>query len=181
MPSKCVQVGQQRVAAKARPWQMGGEEQVAQRVRQLFAQLLNCRPENVALTPSTSYAISAAAHNMRAQVRGRAVLVLADQMASNVLPWQNAVQHMQGELHVLKRPLAEHGDGIVSDWASTIVDYIEQHAAHEEALDATEQTASNEGEALHKTEGRRVGVVAIPNCHWSDGTMIDLQVGLLFS
>ena len=46
-------------------------------------------PVMVALTPSTSYAMSLCARNVRMEAGQRAV-VLWDQMASNVMPWQQA-------------------------------------------------------------------------------------------
>lgn len=49
----------------------------------------------MAVTPSTSYAMSLAARNVHMRPGQRAV-VLWDQMASNVMPWQDVGFKIQG-------------------------------------------------------------------------------------
>lgn len=101
------------IAHKLRPWLMPSGDDTVGEVRRLFARLIGAHRDNidktqkktagddddvhhalrstgaehVALTPSTSYAMSLAARNVRMEPGQRAV-VLWDQMASNVMPWQ---------------------------------------------------------------------------------------------
>ena len=76
--------GRDIVDGDARPGEHGG-----QRRRTTSDELREDDPVMVALTPSTSYAMSLCARNVRMEAGQRAV-VLWDQMASNVMPWQQA-------------------------------------------------------------------------------------------
>ena len=75
-------------------------------VRALFASLIGASAEDICLTPSCSYAMSLAAHNLRHRISAqrRGVLVLADQMSSNVMPWQALCTSAGGKLVVVPRP-----------------------------------------------------------------------------
>uniref|UniRef100_A0A7S2W2G7 Aminotransferase class V domain-containing protein n=1 Tax=Rhizochromulina marina TaxID=1034831 RepID=A0A7S2W2G7_9STRA len=115
-------------------------------VRENFARLLETSSENVAITPSTSYAITMAAKNLGLQSPRNCALVLENQMASNVLPWQHCTQEAGGEVLVVPRP-----DGGDWDWASAIISRLEGPV------------------------GGRIGVVALPHVHWSDGSWVDLE------
>ena len=70
---KVEQLGHEAVSVKNRPWLITDNGTAAQ-VRALFAQLVAASPDNVALAPSTSYAISQAAHNIWRSGRVRAGL-----------------------------------------------------------------------------------------------------------
>ena len=59
---------------------------LAGRARALFAQLVHAEASDVALTPSTNYAMSA--RRKLSRCAADSVVVLEDQMSSNVLPWQ---------------------------------------------------------------------------------------------
>ncbi|KAL1524860.1 hypothetical protein AB1Y20_019740 [Prymnesium parvum] len=124
LPSRTLEVGEEALRRKAHtPWDIGDTSAVADDVRALFAALLGegARAEDVFLTPSCSYAISLAARNLRARLTGerRRVLVLQDQMHSNVLPWQALCDEEGGELLVVPRP-ADY------DWAAAVVAALER-------------------------------------------------------
>lgn len=72
-----------------RPWTQDWDGLLAliERVRAGAARLFDGDADGVALVPSVAYALSVAAANMRLG-RGEAVLVLAGQFPSNLLPWQ---------------------------------------------------------------------------------------------
>ena len=57
------QRGHEAVSLKNQPWRIS-DNGTADEVRALFGQLVRASPQNIALTPSTSYAISQAAHNI---------------------------------------------------------------------------------------------------------------------
>jgi selenocysteine lyase/cysteine desulfurase len=89
-----------------------GSDATAERTRVLFARVVGAREggeDSVAITPSTSYAISQAAANLEPLVRAAAaeapaggcdVLVLQDQMSSNVYAWQ-ARRHTPAHIFLL--------------------------------------------------------------------------------
>ena len=138
--AQTVAVGQEAAARKARPWEPLGEEEHVGAVRECFARLINASASDVAVTPCTSYAVSVAAKNIRL-TRGRRVVVLEQQMASNVLPWQEACDRSGAVLSVVRRAA-----GASSSWTQSVLDSL----------------------------GDDVDVCAIPNCHWSDGSLIDV-------
>ncbi|MCI4645113.1 MAG: aminotransferase class V-fold PLP-dependent enzyme [Hyphomonadaceae bacterium] len=74
---------------KLQPWRLSSADFFDQpeRVRSLFAQLVNGDADGVAIVPSASYGITIAARNLPAGP-GREILVLADQFPSNVYPWR---------------------------------------------------------------------------------------------
>ena len=80
--------------AKLRPWTLPDSDALAERTRALFARVVGADEraggaDAIAITPSTSYAISQAARNLEPLCeRGAKVLVLEDQMSSNVYAWQ---------------------------------------------------------------------------------------------
>lgn len=103
---------------KVSPW-MHKEKDEAPRVRERFAKLLNAEgPHCIALAPSTAFAISVAAKNLIASGRlrrGTKIIILQNEMASNVYPWQEACARTGALLQVIPRPTAP------LTWADTIV------------------------------------------------------------
>eukprot|EP00959_Pyramimonas_sp_CCMP1952_P235398 4918975-Pyramimonas_sp.AAC.2 len=94
----CRILGQEAVMSKTHPWQMKDEQPLLQKVRGAFARLVGAAsPDDIAIMPSTSYAISTAARNIP-MAEGQYALVLEQQMASNVLPWQDLCRRCKGEL-----------------------------------------------------------------------------------
>ena len=109
-----------RLAAAQRkahsPWDIGDTSADLDTVRALFASLIGASAEDICLTPSCSYAMSLAAHNLRHRISAqrRGVLVLADQMSSNVMPWQALCTSASGELVVVPRT-PDH------DWTAAVL------------------------------------------------------------
>jgi selenocysteine lyase/cysteine desulfurase len=60
------------------------------RIRECFAQLIQARSQDIALMPSTAFAITFAAHNLAKQKSwsGR-IIIMQDQNDSAVYPWQD--------------------------------------------------------------------------------------------
>eukprot|EP00937_MAST-01D_sp_MAST-1D-sp2_P001708 g1708.t1 len=87
---------------KMRPWTIPSGD-LAGEARGLFAKLVHADASDIALTPSTSYAISVAASNVSLHA-GQHVVVLEDQMSSNVLPWQARAQREGAHLRVVPWP-----------------------------------------------------------------------------
>ena len=75
------------------------------------------------------------------------MVVLADQMASNVYPWQELCARERLVLVVLPKPSAPHS------WASLVVGEVARRAGGAGAVLA----------------------VAVPHVHWCDGSLVDLE------
>ena len=100
------------------PWDIGDTTKIADEVKSLAASLLGptvCA-KDVAIVPSCSYAMSLAAHNLKRRMNAakKAVIVLYEQMHSNVLPWQQLCDDVDGVLRIVERPTPDH------DWTSVI-------------------------------------------------------------
>lgn len=136
-------IGHKAVSQKNEPWRIS-DDGVHERVRTLFARLLDVESDNVALTPSTSYAISMAARNILDGgliKAGDSVLVLENQMSSNVYPWQWLCRKAGARLSAVVCPL----DGLWTGAVETQISEIEASGSH-------------------------VAVIAVPNFLWTDGS-----------
>lgn len=114
-------VGVEAVGRKLLPWRIDEEGgHAAAEVRLLFARLLGAERADVALTPSCSYAVTVAARSLRAAGRimhGTELLVLQDQMSSNVYPWQAVAADAGARVRVVARP----ADG---DWSRAVCEAL---------------------------------------------------------
>lgn len=119
------------------------------RIRQLFAQLVDAQETDIAIHPSTAFAITMAAQNIyRQQVcssecKGR-VLVLQDQMNSAVYPWQDICHLSNGQITL---DIVQYPDGDeFSSWTDAVLAKL----------------------------GTDVIAACLPPLHWSDGAILDL-------
>lgn len=115
--------------------------------RAAFAALVTgSTADDIALVPSTSYAMSVARKNLLPiglLDSNSRILVLEQQFQSNLYCWEDAVQEAGGELLVVARP-----DDF--DWTRAVLEEIDGAA-----------------------EGT-LKLVALPCCHWTDGSTLDL-------
>ena len=134
------QAGRAAVQAKANPWTIKSDDffSSAETARGLFARLLDCSPDNVALVPAVSYGIALAARNLPV-ASGQSIVVLQDQFPSNVYVWMQTAHEKNAVVKTVQRPPD-------SDWTPAVLEAIDSNTA----------------------------VVAVPNCHWTDGTLLDL-------
>ncbi len=132
--------GVSAVQAKATPWKITPTDffTTLESVRGLFARLINCPMDDVAIIPAVSYGIALAAANLPLKA-GQNILVLEDQFPSNIYSWKRLAAKNKGQMKIVKRPF-DH------DWTSAIINSMDEHTA----------------------------IVALPTCHWTDGTLIDL-------
>jgi selenocysteine lyase/cysteine desulfurase len=107
--NRAVEAGREAAARKARPWEIHPQDFFtdSERARGLFATLLGCPTDDVAIVPSASYGLAVAAQNLEIGV-GRRVLVLPDQFPSNVYVWRTAAARSGGEVVTVPEP--EDGD-----------------------------------------------------------------------
>jgi selenocysteine lyase/cysteine desulfurase len=95
----------------------------------------------VAITPSVSYGVSTAAHNLHF-TDGADVVVMDKQFPSDVYGWEKAALRHGGRLRTVAAPSDQ-------DWTAAVLEELE-------------------------AAGTAVGLVAVPPCHWIDGSSIDL-------
>jgi selenocysteine lyase/cysteine desulfurase len=115
--------GMEGMARKRAPWTVGASDFFAEadEVRALFARLIGAPdPARIALLPSASYGLSAAARNARIG-RGERVVLTEGQFPSNVYPWQRAAAEAGGTVHFV--PPGE-GPRRGARWNERILDAI---------------------------------------------------------
>jgi selenocysteine lyase/cysteine desulfurase len=133
------QAGRTAVRAKANPWTIKSEDffSSAETARGLFARLVDCSPDCIALVPAVSYGIALAARNLPV-TPGQSIVILQDQFPSNVYAWMRAAHEKNAVVKTVQRPPD-------SDWTPAVLEAVDSGTA----------------------------VVAVPNCHWTDGTLLD--------
>ena len=141
LPKASVAAGQRGLADKSRPWSITTADffTEVEQIRGLFAGLVNCRADDVALIPSVSYGIGLAAANLPVR-GGQKIVVLEEQFPSNIYPWMAAAEKSGAELVTIPRPSD-------LDWTRDILAALDDDTA----------------------------VAALPHCHWTDGSLIDLE------
>ena len=143
IPKTTANVGITQIQKQLKPW--SGVDSVGYNdIRDIYGELLNTSPNNIAFAPATSYSITLVANNainLGKLSEGKTILVLEDEMGSAILPWQNACKVTKSSIQVISRPL----DSAIL-WTDEIISKL------------TKSTA----------------IVAIPQVHWCDGTFIDL-------
>uniref|UniRef100_A0A6U4FWE9 Aminotransferase class V domain-containing protein n=2 Tax=Phaeomonas parva TaxID=124430 RepID=A0A6U4FWE9_9STRA len=150
LPRCVLKAGERALKRKVRPWEGMGNDADVDDVRARYARIIgHDNGADIALCPSTSYSMSLAAHNLvRTGViaRGTEVLVLQNQMASNVMPWQSACRRAGARLRVVPSPSRTWTEAILRD------------IAQDDARAAP-----------------RIAVLALPPLHWTDGALVDLE------
>lgn len=133
-------------AIRKRPWEKTRADD-QQRVRELFATMINADPSRIAIVPSTAFAITLAARNVFESISNKngRIVVIQDQMCSAIYPWQDLISESSGNiiLDIVQHP-SKSGD---ENWTKGIINKLDDD----------------------------VLVVCLPPLHWSDGTLIDLE------
>lgn len=136
------------VAAKARPWTLSPPDFFShpRKCRELFAALINCDASAVAFIPAASYGLAVAARNVPVEP-GQKIILLEDQFPSNVYAWRECARRTGGHVHTVTWNQAQRGDDAGTDWTAALLDAIDEDTA----------------------------VVATAHCHWTDGSLVDLE------
>ena len=144
------EAGRAAVSLKSKPWLMAGSESLEAEVRGLFASLVGASSQHVALAPSTAHAVTMAAKNVDLSAPRNCVLVMANQMASNVMPWQRAAASQGGRVLVASPWRSNRARNYERwDWTAAILQRIEEDSA-------------------------RLGCVAICQVCWCNGSTVDI-------
>ncbi len=132
--------GKRGMERKLRPWEIRPPDffSTAQQIRATAASLLGSTANDIAIVPSASYGLAAAARNLPVR-KGQNILVLAEQYPSNYYVWETLARNSGATLRSVPRP----ADG---DWTPGILEMLDNDTA----------------------------IAALPHCHWSDGTLVDL-------
>ncbi len=105
-------------AKKAQPWGYKPDEffGIPEAFRQSAAAMMSTQADNIAIVPSVSYALAAAAKNLPLAA-GQAVIVLADQFPSNLYIWRERASEVGAHIVTVQRD-AVHG------WTPAVLDAI---------------------------------------------------------
>lgn len=105
LPNASVEAGMASYRQKAQPWNVkapGDFFTGPDGLRAEAAQLFGGSPENVALVPSASYGLAAAARNL-SPAAGSEILVLKDQFPSNVYTWRVLAERTGATVRTVSR------------------------------------------------------------------------------
>jgi selenocysteine lyase/cysteine desulfurase len=133
--------GRDAIQAKQNPWTISSTDffKSVETVRDLFAGIVGCHSDCVAIIPAVSYGIALAAKNLPVE-KGQSIVVLQDQFPSNVYSWRSVASQRNAAVKTVPRL-------VDNDWTTALLESIEDDTA----------------------------VVAVSNCHWTDGTLVDLE------
>ena len=135
--------GRQAVTAKTQPWQITPAHffSTIAPVKEKFARLVNCTPQDVAIIPAVSYGIAFAAKNLPLSA-GEEILVLDEQFPSNIYAWQKKAAEAGARVTIIKRP-EDH------DWTRAVMGAL------------SGKTAIAALPHCHWTDGSRLDLTAI--------------------
>ncbi len=142
-----VEAGEKAVRMKQHPWQTTSPDffSLPDRGRELFARIIGADSDGIAVIPAISYGMAIAALNIEIAA-GQEILVLEDQFPSNVYPWREKARESGGRVLTVPRPRSLAGEHTPVEWTPAIIEAI----------------------------GPQTAIVALPHCHWTNGSMIDL-------
>jgi selenocysteine lyase/cysteine desulfurase len=125
---------------KATPWTLRSEDWCArsERLRGLFAQIINTDVDGIALVPAASDGIAVAAANVEI-FRGQSIVLLDGEFPSNVFAWRELAARRDASVRTIAR-------GSSGSWTEPLIDAIDRDTA----------------------------VVSVPNCHGTNGRLVDL-------
>jgi selenocysteine lyase/cysteine desulfurase len=151
LPRAVEEAGLEGMAHERAPWTLGVEDffRHADRIRRAFAGLLgDDRPGRVAVVPAVSYGAAVVARNLELGP-DRTVVLVEGQFPSHVYAWDALARREGAELVTVARPAAA-GEGPV-------------------------RTARTWSERILASIDARTALVALPQAHWADGTLFDLE------
>ena len=119
------EAGIEGMRRKRTPFEMGPRDffEDSDRLREAFAALIGARdPGRIAIVPSVSYGITAAARNL-SPPRGSNVVILAEQFPSNVYPWRRLAYDRELELRTVEAPVTDGSRG--EAWNASLLEAID--------------------------------------------------------
>jgi len=115
--------GIKAIEAKRTPWTIKAEDffSSVENLRRLFALLIGCSADDVAVVPAASYGLALAAKNLPVG-EDQSIVVLQDQFPSNVYSWKNLAANKKARLKTVPRPPD-------NDWTTAILESIDTDTA----------------------------------------------------
>lgn len=125
---------------KQSPWNISSDDffDGPEKARSLFADIVGCAAENIALVPSVSYGVAIVGKNLLPDP-GQRIVMLAEQFPSNVYSWLSLARERDLVIDFVQKTEGR-------SWSESVLESLEKPAA----------------------------LVALPNVHWTDGSLIDL-------
>jgi selenocysteine lyase/cysteine desulfurase len=141
LPHRVRAAGEAALERRARPWTIQASDWFddVERVRALFARLIDADVDGVAVVPASSYGFGVAARNLRLAPWQR-IVVLAEEYPSGIYTWRALANEMGCDIVTIER---EPGQ----TWTDAIFAVLDEQA----------------------------GLVSVPNVHWTDGALIDID------
>jgi selenocysteine lyase/cysteine desulfurase len=154
IPIAATEAGVAGTAVKSAPWKMtiASYYDELEEVRALAATMIGARPDDIAITPATSYGIAVAASNVPV-ASGSAILLMENEHPSHRYVWHDLAKRKNATIAIVKKP----SDG---DWTSAIVAAIRQ---------AQTPIAIVAGTMVHWFEGAAVDLEAVAQASRSVG------------
>ncbi|GKY95426.1 hypothetical protein MPSEU_000504100 [Mayamaea pseudoterrestris] len=153
LSKSCEQVGVEAIGRH--PWESQHDiaDDAQAQVRQLFAQMIQTESSNIAIHPSTAFAVTMAAENIHRLHRAMSqsakpknkILVMEDEFNSAVYPWQRVIQRSQGQLEISIVPYPD--EAMEDSWTDAILRQLDES----------------------------VLATCLTPLHWSNGAILDLQ------
>ena len=170
---KVEEAGIQSIMQRRQPWTIGADQwfEPGERLRDLFAGLIGAGKDQVALVPSVSYGIAIARNNIKLEA-GESIIVLDQEYPSNLYAWRELSKETGAVLVTVKRPTdtsERSGRPERQTGASKRLEGAEISGPPERTSGASWT------EAVLAAIDDNTGLVAISNCHWTDGSLIDLE------
>lgn len=108
------EAGAAALAMRARPWATGPEDffTTSERLRKTAGRLFGASGKHMALVPSASYGLAAAAKNLKVK-KGQEILILEGQFPSNVFIWRRLAAERKARLRVVSRTPGQSWTGAV--------------------------------------------------------------------
>ncbi len=97
-----------------------------ERLRTLFARLVNATPEEIAIIPSVSYGMAVIAKNSQAQC-GQKIIVTEAQFPSNIYPWMALAEEKDLDIQTIDMPVESTDRS--RKWNERLLDAIDDRTA----------------------------------------------------
>eukprot|EP00948_MAST-09A_sp_MAST-9A-sp1_P002477 g2477.t1 len=197
IPIKVKEIGEKRILEKAQcPWKYSDHTEDDAPARKAFARVLVgsnsssssglFSDNNISFAPSCSYAISVAAKNIKQRIRTandqhknsnkNKIVILQDQMSSNVYPWQDlSLTGDDTSFHVVRR------DNTLT-WTEALFHSLSSTKGTSSSVLSSSSNSNHESISLSSPQQqlmsswKDVRCVAVPNVHWCDGSRVDLEL-----
>jgi len=130
------------------PWEMNAEDD-KERVRELYARIIGSTTtkDSIAIVPSTAFAVTLAAQNLKSSAKPGKILLLQDQYPSAVYPWQDICKTTSGKfsLHIVPYPNENE------TWTGLILELL-------------------------SSKDCDITIACLPPLFWCDGSKVDLEI-----